>query len=112
VLSDKIETAGAIAVADSDFPAWPETSPLKRAIVMFSFKALLEANRDEPARLFLNEHGKVYSDAVGEVTCEMDVVEYACGIPHLQKGEHSANVGTRVDSASVWGRYVGWHGRY
>jgi malonate-semialdehyde dehydrogenase (acetylating)/methylmalonate-semialdehyde dehydrogenase len=79
---------------------------------MFAFKALLEANRDKLPRLISNEHGKVYSDAVGEVTCGMEVVEYACGIPHLQKGEHSANVDTGVDSASVWGRYVGWHGRY
>ncbi|MBF4448275.1 aldehyde dehydrogenase family protein, partial [Vibrio anguillarum] len=53
------------------------------------------------ARIISNEHGKIYSDAVGEVTRGLEVVEFACGIPHLQKGEHSANVGTHVDSHSL-----------
>jgi len=101
VLSNEAETAAAIAAADSAFPAWAKTSPLKRARVMFAFKALLEANKDKLARLISSEHGKVYSDAMGEVTRGLEVVEYACGIPHLQKGEHSANVGTGVDSHSL-----------
>ncbi|PKH02052.1 methylmalonate-semialdehyde dehydrogenase (CoA acylating) [Psychromonas sp. MB-3u-54] len=101
VLSNEAETEAAIAAADSAFPAWSKTSPLKRARVMFAFKALLEANMDRLARLISNEHGKVYSDAIGEITRGKEVVEYACGIPHLQKGEHSANVGTGVDSHSL-----------
>jgi malonate-semialdehyde dehydrogenase (acetylating)/methylmalonate-semialdehyde dehydrogenase len=101
VLSNEAETEAAIAAADSAFPAWAKTPPLKRARVMFAFKALLEANMDRLARLISNEHGKVYSDAIGEITRGKEVVEYACGIPHLQKGEHSANVGTGVDSHSL-----------
>ena len=101
VLSSAAETAEAIAAADKAFPAWAKTSPLKRARVMFKFKSLLEQNMDKLARLISNEHGKVYSDAVGEVTRGLEVVEFACGIPHLQKGEHSANVGTGVDSHSL-----------
>ncbi|MGR5066479.1 CoA-acylating methylmalonate-semialdehyde dehydrogenase [Photobacterium sp. DNB22_13_2] len=101
VLSSAAETAEAVAVADKAFPAWAKTSPLKRARVMFKFKALLEQNMDKLARIISNEHGKVYSDAVGEVTRGLEVVEFACGIPHLQKGEHSANVGTGVDSHSL-----------
>ncbi|WP_350629906.1 aldehyde dehydrogenase family protein, partial [Pseudoalteromonas sp. Q36-MNA-CIBAN-0048] len=87
----------AISAAEQAFPAWAKTSPLKRARVMFAFKALLEANREQLARLISSEHGKVFSDAMGEVTRGLEVVEYACGIPHLQKGEHSAKVGTGVD---------------
>ncbi|UTV29826.1 CoA-acylating methylmalonate-semialdehyde dehydrogenase [Photobacterium atrarenae] len=101
VLSSAQETAEAIAAADQAFAAWAKTSPLKRARIMFKFKALLEANTDRLARIISNEHGKVYSDAVGELTRGLEVVEFACGIPHLQKGEHSANVGTGVDSHSL-----------
>ncbi|MDX1301244.1 CoA-acylating methylmalonate-semialdehyde dehydrogenase [Photobacterium sp.] len=101
VLSSAAETAEAVAVADNAFPAWAKISPLKRARVMFKFKALLEANMDKLARIISNEHGKVYSDAVGEVTRGLEVVEFACGIPHLLKGEHSANAGTGVDSHSL-----------
>ncbi|MGF1725272.1 CoA-acylating methylmalonate-semialdehyde dehydrogenase [Photobacterium nomapromontoriensis] len=101
VMSSAAETAEAIAAAHIAFPAWAKTSPLKRARVMFRFKALLEANMDKLARIISNEHGKVYSDAVGEVTRGLEVVEFACGIPHLQKGEHSANVGGGVDSHSL-----------
>lgn len=101
VLSSAAEVEQVVAVADAAFPAWAKTSPLKRARVMFKFKALLEQNMDKLARIISNEHGKVYSDAVGEVTRGLEVVEFACGIPHLQKGEHSANVGTGVDSHSL-----------
>ncbi len=101
VLSDELETAAAITSAELAFPRWSKTSPLKRSRVMFAFKALLEANKDVLARLISNEHGKVFSDAIGEITRGLEVVEYACGIPHLQKGEHSANVGTGVDSHSL-----------
>jgi len=101
VLSNEAETQQAISAAQSAFPAWSKESPLKRSRIMFAFKALLEANKDKLAHLISNEHGKVYSDAIGEITRGLEVVEFACGIPHLQKGEHSANVGTGVDSHSL-----------
>lgn len=68
---------------------------------MFNFKALLEQHRDELAELIVSEHGKVYSDALGELTRGMEVVEFACGIPHLLKGEYSPDVGSGVDSFSL-----------
>ncbi|MGE1563357.1 CoA-acylating methylmalonate-semialdehyde dehydrogenase [Pantoea septica] len=95
------EVAEAIKVAHEAFPAWSKTSPLRRARVLFNFKALMEQHRDELAELIVSEHGKVWSDAQGELTRGLEVVEFACGIPHLIKGEYSANVGTGVDSYSL-----------
>ena len=95
------ETRDAVRIADEAFVAWSKTSPLKRARILFKFKALVEEHTDELARLISSEHGKVFSDAKGEVTRGLEVVEFACGIPHLQKGEHSMNVGTGVDSYSL-----------
>lgn len=101
VLSSAAETVEAVTAAQLAFSEWSKTSPLKRARVMFKFKTLLENNIDRLARIISNEHGKVYSDAIGEITRGLEVVEFACGIPHLQKGEHSANVGRGVDSHSL-----------
>ncbi|CAM0557462.1 Putative 3-oxopropanoate dehydrogenase [Vreelandella titanicae] len=95
------ETREAVGIADEAFVAWSKTSPLKRSRILFKFKALVEEHTDELARLISSEHGKVFSDAKGEVTRGLEVVEFACGIPHLQKGEHSMNVGTGVDSYSM-----------
>ena len=95
------ETREAVRIADEAFVAWSKTSPLKRSRILFKFKALVEEHTDELARLISSEHGKVFSDAQGEVTRGLEVVEFACGIPHLQKGEHSMNVGTGVDSYSM-----------
>ncbi|MGL5370094.1 MAG: aldehyde dehydrogenase family protein, partial [Plesiomonas shigelloides] len=100
-LSTVAEVEYAISVADAAFPAWSRTPPLRRARVMFRFKALLEQHKDRLARLISEEHGKILSDAHGELVRGLEVVEFACGIPHLQKGEHSANVGTGVDSHSL-----------
>ncbi|HDN2511171.1 MULTISPECIES: CoA-acylating methylmalonate-semialdehyde dehydrogenase [Providencia] len=100
-LSSADETKKAIEVAHNAFPKWAKLSPLKRSRILFKFKALLEDNMDDLARLISKEHGKVFSDAVGELTRGLEVVEFACGIPHLQKGEHSANVATGVDSHSL-----------
>lgn len=100
-LASADETRDAIAAADSAFKSWSQITPLNRARVMFKFKALLEQHRDELATLISNEHGKVFSDAQGELTRGLEVVEFACGIPHLQKGEHSLNVGRGVDSYSL-----------
>jgi len=95
------ETRKAIAAAREALPAWASKTPLARARVLFKFKELIEQNFDELAGLVSAEHGKVLSDARGEVTRGMEVVEFACGIPHLLKGEFSENVGTRVDSWSM-----------
>ena len=96
------EEAGcAIAAAHAAFPAWVATPPLRRARVMFKFKELIERDMDKLAALISSEHGKVVSDARGEVTRGLEVVEFACGIPHLLKGEYSEQVGTGVDSYSV-----------
>jgi len=95
------EVYAAIEAADKAFPAWSAMTPLRRARILFKFKDLLEANRVEIATMISEEHGKVLSDAQGELTRGIEVVEFACGIPHVLKGEHSANVGTGVDSYSV-----------
>ena len=101
-MADQADVEVAIAAAEAAFPAWAATTPLNRARVLFRFKALLEAHADEIARAITLEHGKVFSDAKGELTRGLEVVEFACGIPHLQKGEHSMNVGTGVDSYSEY----------
>jgi malonate-semialdehyde dehydrogenase (acetylating)/methylmalonate-semialdehyde dehydrogenase len=94
------ETRAAITAAEAALPAWSATPPLQRARIMFKFKALLEEHTDELARLITVEHGKVFSDARGEVIRGTEVVEFACGIPQMLKGEFSENVGTNVDSWS------------
>src|SRR6202795_1901332 len=95
------EVGQAIAAAQAAFPAWAATPPLRRARVIFKFKELIERDHDKLAHLISSEHGKVVSDARGEVTRGLEVVEFACGIPHLLKGEYSEQVGTGVDSYSV-----------
>jgi malonate-semialdehyde dehydrogenase (acetylating) / methylmalonate-semialdehyde dehydrogenase len=100
-LASADETREAVRIAHEAFAGWAKVSPLKRARILFKFKALVEEHADELARLISQEHGKVFSDAKGEVTRGLEVVEFACGIPHLQKGEHSLNVGTGVDSYSL-----------
>ena len=95
------EMENAVLAAAAAFPAWAATPPLRRARVMFRFKELLDRHADELAALVTAEHGKVLSDARGSVTRGIEVVEFACGIPHLLKGSFSESVGTGVDSNSV-----------
>jgi malonate-semialdehyde dehydrogenase (acetylating)/methylmalonate-semialdehyde dehydrogenase len=95
------ETRAGIAAAEAALPAWAAVTPLQRARVMFRFKALLETHVDELALALTSEHGKVLSDARGELTRGMEVVEFACGIPQLLKSEFTENVGTGVDSWSI-----------
>ena len=90
----------AIASAEAAFPAWRDTPQIKRARIMFRFKELLEKHADEIAAAITDEHGKVLDDAMGEFIRGVEVVEYACGIPELLKGEHSRNVGPNIDSWS------------
>ena len=91
----------AVQAAANAFPAWAATPPLRRARVMFKFKELLDRHSGELAALITAEHGKVFTDAEGEVTRGMEVVEFACGIPQLLKGEYSEQVGTGVDMYSI-----------
>jgi malonate-semialdehyde dehydrogenase (acetylating)/methylmalonate-semialdehyde dehydrogenase len=91
----------AVAAAQAAFPAWRDTPPVQRARVMFRFKALLEEHRRELAAIITAEHGKTLADAEGSVQRGLEVVEFACGIPHLLKGEFSRDVGVGLDSASV-----------
>jgi malonate-semialdehyde dehydrogenase (acetylating)/methylmalonate-semialdehyde dehydrogenase len=91
----------AVAAAKAAFPGWAATPPLTRARVMFKFLELLHRDLDALARIISEEHGKVFSDAQGEVTRGLEVVEFACGIPHLLKGEVTEQVGRGIDSWSV-----------
>ena len=95
------ETRAAIAAAEAALPGWASVTPLQRARVLFKFKALLQRHADEIAFTLTSEHGKVLSDARGELTRGMEVVEFACGIPQLLKSEFTENVGTGVDSWSI-----------
>jgi malonate-semialdehyde dehydrogenase (acetylating)/methylmalonate-semialdehyde dehydrogenase len=88
----------AIAAADAAFPAWRDTPPIKRARIMFRFKQLLEEQADGIVAAITDEHGKVLDDAMGEFLRGVEVVEYACGIAELLKGEFSKNVGPGIDS--------------
>ena len=90
----------AIAAAEAAFPAWRNTPPAKRAKVMFKFKHLLEEHADEVVAAISSEHGKVLDDAMGEFQRGVEVVDYACGIPEMLKGEFSKNVGPSIDSWS------------
>ena len=100
-LASAAETATAVEAAAAAFPAWRDTPPLQRARVMFRFKELLEHRLDELAELVAAEHGKVLSDARGSVIRGLEVVEFACGVPHLLKGSFTENVGREVDSHSL-----------
>ncbi|MDB5887448.1 MAG: mmsA [Rhodocyclales bacterium] len=101
VLAGAADVECVVAAAKAAQPAWGEASPLRRARVMFKFKELLEQHQSELAAIISREHGKVQADAFGEVTRGLEVVEFACGIPHLLKGEFSAQVGGGVDSYSL-----------
>ena len=91
----------AVRSAAAAFPAWRDTPPLRRARVMQKFLALLQQNQKELAAIVTSEHGKTLPDAMGSVQRGIEVVEFACGIPHLLKGEYSENVGTQVDTHTV-----------
>ncbi len=95
------EVNKAVAAAAAAFPAWAASPPIRRARVIFKFKELIDANKEEMGKIITREHGKVLSDAVGSVTRGLEVLEFACGIPHLLKGEFTASVGTGVDSFSM-----------
>src|SRR5437763_7607194 len=91
----------AVQAAAQAVPGWAATPPLTRARILFKFLELLAGEHDNLARTISEEHGKVFSDAQGEITRGVEVVEFACGIPHLLKGEFTEQVGRGIDSWSV-----------
>ena len=88
----------AVAAASRAFEGWSNTPPIRRARVLNNFLALLNQHRDELAAMITAEHGKVFSDAQGEVMRGIDVVEFACGIPQLLKGDYTDQVSTGIDN--------------
>ena len=93
------EVAAAVASAKAAQPAWGALNPQRRARVLFEFKRLIEARMDELAQIISGEHGKVLADSRGEIQRGLDVVEFACGVPHLLKGEYNEGAGPGID---VW----------
>ena len=100
-LASRADLNKAVEVAKKAFPSWSQKTPLFRARILFKFKELIEKNYDELTKIIVSEHGKVYEDAKGSLTRGLEVVEFACGIPQLLKGEFTENVGTNVDSWSM-----------
>ncbi|MBI4207676.1 MAG: CoA-acylating methylmalonate-semialdehyde dehydrogenase [Betaproteobacteria bacterium] len=98
---NRADIDAAVAAAQAAFPKWRDTPPLRRARVMQKFLQLLQANQKDLARLVSEEHGKTLPDATGSVQRGIEVVEFACGVPHLLKGEYSEDVGTGVDCHTV-----------
>jgi malonate-semialdehyde dehydrogenase (acetylating)/methylmalonate-semialdehyde dehydrogenase len=91
----------AVDAANAALPAWAATNPQRRARVMFAFKALVEKNMDELAGILASEHGKVIADAKGDIQRGLEVIEFACGIPHALKGEYTQGAGPGIDVYSM-----------
>ncbi|WP_122038540.1 CoA-acylating methylmalonate-semialdehyde dehydrogenase [Asaia bogorensis] len=100
-LGDTRDVDDAVAAAKAAFPAWSQTTPLARARVLFRFRDLIEKHARDLAAVITSEHGKVLSDALGEVTRGMEVVEFATGAPELLKGEFTEQVGRGIDAWSM-----------
>jgi len=96
-LANAADVDSAVAAAKAAFPAWADTPPIRRARVMFKFLELLNLHKDQLAHLITAEHGKVFTDAQGEVSRGIDIVEFACGIPQLLKGDFTDQVSTGID---------------
>ena len=97
-LASSADVDTAVQAAQAAFPAWADTPPIRRARVMFKFLELLNANKDALAEAITKEHGKVFTDAQGEVARGIDIVEFACGIPQLLKGDYTEQVSTGIDN--------------
>jgi len=97
-LAGGADVEAAVAAAQAAFPAWADTPPIRRARVMFKFLQLLGEHKDELAEAITKEHGKVFTDAQGEVARGIDIVEFACGIPQLLKGDYTEQVGSGIDN--------------
>ncbi|WNL43201.1 CoA-acylating methylmalonate-semialdehyde dehydrogenase [Halomonas sp. PAMB 3264] len=97
-LANQADVNRAVEAASRAFPAWADTPPIRRARVLFKFLELLNAHKDELAEAITKEHGKVFSDAQGEVARGIDIVEFACGVPQLLKGDYTDQVSTGIDN--------------
>ncbi|MDR6454990.1 methylmalonate-semialdehyde dehydrogenase [acylating] [Variovorax beijingensis] len=97
-LAAQADVDAAVAAAQAAFPKWADTPPIRRARVMFKFLELLNLHKDELAHMITAEHGKVFTDAQGEVSRGIDIVEFACGIPQLLKGDFTDQVSTGIDN--------------
>src|SRR6188768_1050993 len=100
-LASKSEVEKAIANAQAAFPGWAATNPQRRARVLFKFLELVQAEYDDLARLLSAEHGKTFADSKGDIQRGLEVVEFACGTPHLLKGEYTEGAGPSIDLYSV-----------
>ncbi len=100
-LGSKLDLDEAVDIAKKAFETWSLKPPIQRSRVMFKFKELIEKNADEITKLIVSEHGKVYDDAKGSLNRGLEIVEFACGIPQVLKGEFTENVGTDIDSWSI-----------
>ncbi|MEA2824540.1 MAG: malonate-semialdehyde dehydrogenase (acetylating) / methylmalonate-semialdehyde dehydrogenase [Alphaproteobacteria bacterium] len=100
-LAGAAELHQAVAAASNAFPQWAGLNPQRRARVMFNFKSLVEKNMDALAHLLSNEHGKVIADSKGDIQRGLEVIEFACGIPHLAKGEFTEGAGPGIDVYSM-----------
>jgi malonate-semialdehyde dehydrogenase (acetylating)/methylmalonate-semialdehyde dehydrogenase len=100
-LADKADVDAAVAAAKAAFPAWRDTTPLRRARILTRFRELMEQHREELTRLASEEHGKTLEDAAGSVQRGIEVIEFASGVPHLLKGEQAEDVGRGVDCHSL-----------
>ena len=100
-LATAAEVEGAVQAALAAQPAWAATNPQRRARVMFEFKRLVEARMDELAQLLSSEHGKVVADSRGDIQRGLEVIEFACGIPHVLKGEYTEGAGPGIDVYSM-----------
>src|SRR5579863_2453684 len=99
--ADDAEVDAAVKAAAAAQPAWAATNPQRRARVMFEFKRLVEARMDELAALLSSEHGKVLADSRGDVQRGLEVIEFACGVPHALKGEYTEGAGPGIDVYSI-----------
>lgn len=99
--ADEKDIDVAVWAAQDAFPAWKDTSLAKRTSIMFAFRQLLDQRKGELAEIITTEHGKVVPDALGEITRGLEVVDFACGLPHLLKGEYSENASTSIDVYSL-----------
>ncbi|MFY0990113.1 CoA-acylating methylmalonate-semialdehyde dehydrogenase [Halomonas sp. C05BenzN] len=97
-LASHADVDSAVAAAKAAFPSWADTPPIRRARVLFRFLELLNVHKDDLARAITLEHGKVFTDAQGEVARGIDIVEFACGIPQLLKGDYTEQVSTGIDN--------------
>ena len=98
ILASDADVQSVVAAAKAAAPAWADTAPLKRARILFKFKDLIEKHHDDLAAAITREHGKVFSDAKGEVTRGLEVVEFACGVPQLLKTQFTDNIGGGIDN--------------